>query len=1204
MISLVGQRVGPYRVAAEIGAGGMGTVYLATVEDLVAGLPLGERVALKLVHRHLSERPDARRRFLREFQLGRRVRHANVVATLDGDAPDDAGAPSYLAMELVEGRTLRALLAEIGAAPDPLLREIARQIADGLAAIHAAGIVHRDLKPENVLITVDERVRIMDLGVARLVEESMALTSEGAFVGSLLYAAPEQFRGGKIGPASDLYSLGVLLYELASGANPFERESTASVIAAHLNETPRPVSDADRGTSPFLVAVIATLLAKSPGDRFASAQELSDVLAEGERSAWWLARERRLRATATELPRLPVRRPTSFHGRDAQIGALVSAWRRAAEGAGGTVLLEGEAGAGKTRLLDAFVRGVSPDSAHVLYGAYAPPGGIGAVSEAIVERFGASGLEEALSPHLAAAPRLVPPFAALLRNEDPPPGFSPLSPQALHAALSHLVRGLARDRPVLWIVDDLQLAEPTSRQLVLSLARAAEGQRALIVVATRPGVPSDELEHFARLAEFRRVAVGRLTADDVRGLVRDAFRGLADVDRIADTVARKSDGVPLFALAMIQALRDAGVVREREDGRFETTGPIDDVEAPSAVRDFVRARLAGLSDDDRALLDVAAVVGHDVDADLVARVRGMKRVVVLERLAGLERRGNVLRSEGGRCRFDHHQIREVLYADLMPELRAEYHSLAAEAIVDRAGGEEAADRLDGETTYRLADHHLRGVRPEAAARRLARAAAHLASQYRHVAALDLADRALAVPGLLEGAARETALHRKSEALDLLGRRAEQRKALDEALAIADASGDPARRAGARRRLGWHLHLTSNNDAARATLVEAVDIAGAAGARTEEVVSTGNLATALLSLAQFDAARECCERQLRLAIELGDRKEEATARGTLGIISLRQGRADDARRHYELHLAAAREIGDRRGEGVITLNLGNIWNDAGDREKARDHYSRAGAIFREIGDRRGEAAVAGSFGNVLKHVGRYGEALEQFEAHRSLARATGSRDGEAIALVNLAGVLTPLGAPERGAEAAQRALAIFHEIGAKREESYASFEAAQAAETLGDEDAAERLYAESLELRRRVGYPRGVAETQLARGRLFAARGRRDEAAACLDESVRLSRELSLVDGLVLATAYADLVSGAADGESAPRLAESASRLRHSTLIEAQFVVWRRTGEAASLVAAHDALRRLVDGAPTEFRGSAVERVPLHRAIAAAWESRV
>src|SRR5262245_6302417 len=208
---MLGGTLGPYRIDRELGAGGMGKVYAARVEGRVPGLYVGAVVALKVVHPHLLETPGFFKRFLREAEIGKAVLHENVVRTFDCDSLSiDGKRADFLVMEYVEGQTLRALLADLGRVPEELCRHIGREVAKGLAAIHAAGVVHRDVKPENVLVTSHHAVKLMDLGVARLVDEAARLSQTGAFVGSLHYAAPECFRAA-LGPPdhrADLHALG------------------------------------------------------------------------------------------------------------------------------------------------------------------------------------------------------------------------------------------------------------------------------------------------------------------------------------------------------------------------------------------------------------------------------------------------------------------------------------------------------------------------------------------------------------------------------------------------------------------------------------------------------------------------------------------------------------------------------------------------------------------------------------------------------------------------------------------------------------------------------------------------------------------------------------------------------------------------------------------------------------------------------------
>ncbi|MHC4490600.1 MAG: protein kinase domain-containing protein, partial [Planctomycetota bacterium] len=518
--------------------------------------------------------------------------HENVVRTLDVDAVQiGQRTVHFLVMEYVEGRTLRTLARKVGTVPEALLREIALQVAAGLAAIHRAGIVHRDLKPENLLITDDHRVRIMDLGVARPIQGTLALTQEDQFAGSLFYAAPEQFEQAEIGPAADLYALGVLLYELATGQNPFRADEMAPVMKAHLELVPPRVNERLPEVSAFFSELVATLLEKEPGKRVESAEALRDLLDRGERTTWWTEREREVVRARKHIPTVPVRRETKLYGRETELALLRDAWRNARDGRGNTLLLQGEAGIGKSRLVDAFLGDGDGRQAHVLYGSYPPSGGLGGISDAVLARFGTGDLEARLRPYLTVSPSLVPAFAAIVRHESPPAGTPSLEGDALHAVCVHFMRALAAERPLVWVIEDLHFAAKESRQLALSLARAVEGHPVLLVLTTRPGLVEEELAHFSRLETFRRTDLGRLSAREVILLLQDAFRSEALADKLGARIALKSDGVPFFVFEMIRGLKEGQFIEELPDGSYIESKVIDEIEVPSAVKDLIEARL-------------------------------------------------------------------------------------------------------------------------------------------------------------------------------------------------------------------------------------------------------------------------------------------------------------------------------------------------------------------------------------------------------------------------------------------------------------------------------------------------------------------------------------------------------------------------------------------------------------------------------------
>jgi TolB-like protein len=253
---------GRYELRARLGAGGVGTVYRAF------DLELHEEVALKVLGAELSEDDTARERFRREVKLARRIADPGVCRVFD---LGEGGGLRFLTMELIEGESLRALL-DRGPVPFERAASILLDVAGGLAAAHAGGVLHRDLKPGNVMIRTDGRAVVVDFGLARSERGDVSVTG---VAGTPRYMSPEQLRGKSLDVRSDVFSFGILAYELLTNERPFGDGSEAEVSSAILRDPPRPPT----GLSPALVAVLERALAKRPDDRYPSAAELRDDLA-------------------------------------------------------------------------------------------------------------------------------------------------------------------------------------------------------------------------------------------------------------------------------------------------------------------------------------------------------------------------------------------------------------------------------------------------------------------------------------------------------------------------------------------------------------------------------------------------------------------------------------------------------------------------------------------------------------------------------------------------------------------------------------------------------------------------------------------------------------------------------------------------------------------------------------------------------------
>jgi Tol biopolymer transport system component len=303
-----GTRLGPHDIVAPIGAGGMGEVYKAR------DTRLGRDVAIKVLPAAFASDPDRLRRFEQEARATAALDHPNILAIHDLGTHE--GSP-YLVEELLEGSSLRERMRD-GAIPCRKAVEIAAQVASGLAAAHAKGIFHRDLKPENVFVTADGIVKILDFGLARLkgpafdgrpeaASVTPTETRPGVVLGTAGYMAPEQVRGEPADARSDIFALGVVVYEAVTGTQPFARGTAAETLTAILKEDPPDLTAVDPKTPADLARLVRHCLEKSPGDRFQSARDLAfDFLAvatpsssTGARGVTVLGRPRRARLLAT-----------------------------------------------------------------------------------------------------------------------------------------------------------------------------------------------------------------------------------------------------------------------------------------------------------------------------------------------------------------------------------------------------------------------------------------------------------------------------------------------------------------------------------------------------------------------------------------------------------------------------------------------------------------------------------------------------------------------------------------------------------------------------------------------------------------------------------------------------------------------------------------------------------------------------------------
>jgi len=256
-----------YRVTERIGSGGMADVYKAVDETL------GRTVAVKVLHERFSTDPEFVQRFRHEASAAANLSHPGIVNIYDYGVENGT---YYIVMELVRGTDLKRVVKERGALDPMKVADYGAQACSALTVAHGYGIIHRDIKPQNIVLTPDGVVKVMDFGIARAIDSDA--TQTGSVLGTAQYVSPEQAQGRKLGPESDLYSLGVVLYELSTGQLPFDGDTPVSVALKHVNDVPVPPRSINPAIPPTLEAVILKAMEKDPTRRYRSADDMRDDL--------------------------------------------------------------------------------------------------------------------------------------------------------------------------------------------------------------------------------------------------------------------------------------------------------------------------------------------------------------------------------------------------------------------------------------------------------------------------------------------------------------------------------------------------------------------------------------------------------------------------------------------------------------------------------------------------------------------------------------------------------------------------------------------------------------------------------------------------------------------------------------------------------------------------------------------------------------
>jgi ABC-type oligopeptide transport system substrate-binding subunit len=676
-----------------------------------------------------------------EAQASAQLNHPNIVTIFD--VGESNGTP-FIVMEHVAGASLH----EKPPASIPDLIHVASQVCAALEHAHAHNIVHRDLKPENILVADDGTAKLTDFGLA--LSLASRTTSEGAIAGTVFYLAPEQALGQPVDGRTDLYALGVILYELAAGRLPFIAEDPLAVVSQHLYTPLVLPSTYHDAIPPALESLILRLMAKQPDDRPASAADVRLALLAIDVSE----KSPHAGQTTSLLDRIARGR---LVGREDELRQARSLWQRAAAGQSQILLISGEPGVGKTRLSRELAAQAIVSGATVLVGEcfadagapYAP------VSQMIQQAVDGRGPAELGLPEfvLADLMTLAPPLRARHPQIPPnPPAEPQVEQQRISASVVFLMTSLSRVGPVLLLLEDAHWADSATLGLLRHLAhRAAQPDLRLLTVLTYREVELDEaralhetLLDMNRQGLASRIKLTRLTREQTKEMLAVLFQEEITAEFL-DGIYRETEGNPFFIEEVCKALIEGGMLW-REGGRWRRPRMVD-MQVPQSIRVAIQSRLARLPEEAQEVLRRAAVLGREFEYDLLREVCDLDEEPLITALEAAERAqlveplripGDARAKSSPRFAFAHALIPHTLAESVSGLRRQRLHRRVAEAL-ERLG----ADRLD-ELAPRIGRHFAEASAWDRAADYLLRAGDNAQSIYAYQEAIAAYEEALTI----------------------------------------------------------------------------------------------------------------------------------------------------------------------------------------------------------------------------------------------------------------------------------------------------------------------------------------------------------------------------------------------------------------------------------------------------------------------------
>jgi serine/threonine protein kinase len=1021
-----------YHVLNLIDEGSMGKVYRA-IDRLT-----GNTIALKSVQTAAKNLVFASRgandqnlnlALASEFKVLASLRHPNIVGVKDYGF--DSNRRPYFTMDLLENARTILEVGQSLSLPDQV--KMIGQLLLALSYLHRRGFLHRDLKPSNILISAGQ-VKVLDFGLSVALEHSQTTS------GTLAYLAPEILLGEPASTASDLYAVGVILYQLVMGTHPFLSENAQDTT--HNILYTNPLIDPNR-VSDTLAIVLKRLLAKKPAERYSDTRQVMHVLSQ---------------ATKIDLPvetlatRESFLQASRFIGREQELSQLTTALDNTFAGQGSAWFIGGESGVGKSRLLDeistqALVRGTL-----VLRG---QPGTQGAVPFAAWQNPLRLMILNSAIDDLSAGVlmNIIPDISSLLGREiAPAPAVDSTSTRnRLVNVIDRLFQ--AQQQPCMLLLEDLEWAVEDVTILQRLLSRVNQ-LPLLIIAAFRTDDQRDLPDDFRTLTTVKHLTLAPFSHEQVAELGESMLGSVGRYAAVIELLQRETEGNAFFLVEVIRALaEDAG--RLSDIGKKELPHKV----FAKGIEQAVQRRLERVPAASRLLLAVAAAIGRELDPKVLEATHLSDNLN-----QWLERCGDaaVLEIRDERWRFSHDKLRDGILGNLSGEEAQSAHQIAAlalEAVYDDDSLQSAAlayhwqcagDALK-ERQYTivaakqandrgfLRDSSVLWERvivlcdPTMETDLLADANCKLGNCYEQVGqvaqalphyqkSLDLARQCHDL-GLIAESLRGvgTATYRMKSPIEAV-------PFFLESLALSRQDGNRLAEAKTLGSLGSVHYFMGQLEPAADHIQSALRLFQDLGNLDLQSSVMSNLSVVLNKLGRFAEGVQIAQEAVVIARQIGNRKREGAALSNLAMSYFDLGYFEDSIAALEQGLVLSIEVGDHRSQCIFLNNIGTLYIQLGQLKRATTYFKQSLLIPHDSSDQRSVAESIYSIGKINMGMGKVDEALDHFNRALSISRELNDREKEGLCLVALGSAYSALNDSRQALKHLQTAVTIADEIG--------------------------------------------------------------------------------------------------------------------------------------------------------------------------------